>query len=89
MELNEPKNEDVVKFLDTLTAEEQLRGETTEENFDEEMMDYELETFWAQEYVEPFDRYDDLQTKDQEKPPLDEIIDKSDSEWYYDLDYQK
>jgi hypothetical protein len=35
MELNEPKNEDVVKFLDTLTAEEQLRGETTEENFDE------------------------------------------------------
>ena len=89
MELNEPKNEDVVKFLDTLTAEEQLRGETTEENFDEEMMDYELETFWADVYIEPFDRYDDLQTKDQKKPPLDEIIDKSDSEWYYDLDYQK
>ena len=37
MELNEPKNEDVVKFLDTLTAEEQLRGETTEENFDESL----------------------------------------------------
>ena len=89
MELNDTKNEDVIKFLDTLTAEEQLRGETDEEDFDEEMMDYELETFWAQKYVEPFDRYDDLQTKDQEKPPLDEIIDESDSEWYYDLDYQK
>ena len=45
MELNEPKNEDVVKMLDTLTAEEQLRGVQAEENFDEEMMDYELETF--------------------------------------------
>ena len=89
MELNEPKNEDVIKFLDTLTAEEQLRGETDEEDFDEEMMDYELETFWADEYVEPFDRYDDLQTKDQEKLSLDKIIDESDSEWYYDLDYQK
>ena len=53
------------------------------------MMDYELETFWADEYVEPFDRYDDLQTKDKEKPPLDEIIDESDSEWYYDLEYEK
>ena len=89
MELNKPKNEDVVNLLDTETAEEYLRGETAEESFDEEMMDYELETFWADEYVEPFDRYDDLQTKDQEKPPLDEIIDESDSEWYYDLEYEK
>ena len=89
MELNEPKNKDVVKMLDTLTAEEQLRGETDEEDFDEEMMDYELETFWADDYVEPFDRYDDLQTKDKEKPPLDEIIDESDSNWDYDLEYEK
>ena len=44
MELNKPKNEDVVNLLDTETAEEYLRGETAEESFDEVFV---VKTFWT------------------------------------------